>query len=272
MSLLKKRYFEEMDAPYKDDVLDIIGNEHLMDTIADYEIASIKTNKEEAFYICGDNIIPLFGAKSADSASVWHTPRVLADVCGATKPKAVHLHGPYLSIHSNQDKGTHKFLYDKGFVTGCAVGIDGIRCEVPSGHEYAFAWSDKFYEKARRNGVITIDNVKATICHHRDIDSPNNKECSIFVKNSNAIFTNLFSEHLWEQHNSLSPYMWVKESDKIPFLEKSASRPSMCVVSETERPSLFKVIKENMISRIILGEFAETGKKRRILTCFFRED
>lgn len=258
------------DAPYVDAIESIIYNDHLMSVIADKEIDSIKTNREETYYICGDNIIKLIGAKTSDSAAVWHPPKVISDVCGHTTPKSIHFHGPYLSYHSPSDAKTHARLFDKGFNVGCAAGIDGIRCAVPSGHQYHIPWTEEFYERATNKGVTTINDVKSVTCIQSD-EIGKGKNCVIHTRDGNPSYRNIFSEQIWEQEGSSKPYVWILEGQDVPFIEKSVSRRTKCVISETEKPTASKVLKSNLASLAIMRSFGDPGSKRRILTCFFRE-
>lgn len=271
MTLLETRHLKNMDAPYKEDVMDIVSNQHLVDVIANEEIKSIDTNKEEAFYICGDNLIPLFGMKSPHSANVWHTPNVVKNVCGMNKPKSVHMHGPYMSVQSSQDRLTNKTLFSFGIGVGCAVGIDGMRCEVPSGDEYLFPWSDEFYDRIQKRGASVIDDVKTMNCYYQDdIDGSNNKECTIYAGETYSPFRSLVSEELWEHENSITPVMWIHEEDTTGSVEKTAHKKMRCVFLETNKAPMKTKIKDNLYSLLFLHETAEKSKRKRVLSCFFQ--
>lgn len=258
-------------SPYAEEIESIIHNDHLMDLLAEKEIQSIKSNREDTFYICGDRIIPLIGAKTSDSAAVWHPPKVISEACGSTPPKSVHFHGPYLSYHSPSDMGTHARLFEKGFKAGCAVGIDGIRCMVPSGHEYNIAWTDEFYKRAAKSGVTTIDDIKTVTCTQSE-NLGGGKNCLLRTRDGKPSYRNIFSEQIWEQEGSSKPYVWITENADVPFIEKSGSRLTRCVISETAKPSFSEVVKGNLASLVILKSLGDFGKKKRILTCFFMEE
>jgi hypothetical protein len=165
---------------------------------------------------------------------------------------------------------THARLFEKRFKAGCAVGIDGIRCLVPSGHEYHIPWTEEFYEKASKKGVTTIDDVKSVTCvQSNEIGS--GKNCTIQTRDGKPSYRNIFSEQIWEQEGSSKPYVWITEGSDVPFIEKSVSRMTKCVISETAKPTFSEFIKGNLASLVILKSLGDAGSKKRILTCFFRE-
>lgn len=258
-------------SPYMEELLSLVQNEHLIDIIAEQEIDSIKMNKEETFYVCGDKIIKLVGVKTADKAIVFNPPDVISDVCGTIPPWSIHFHGPYLSYQSPSDRKTHKHLFGKGFSMGCSFGIDGGKCLVPTGHEYTIPWSERFYERASKKGVGILDDVSSVVCIQLD-NTNNNKECTIKTRDGKPQFKNIFSEQVWEQDSAIQPYMWFREGDDISFIEKSSFKKTMCAVSETEVTKKSKHIKDNVVSLFILGSRADKLRKKRILTCFFRKE
>lgn len=269
MSLLKDLPQKALSAPYGEVIEDLVSQHPLVDLLARKELESISTNREETVYVCGDNIIRLVGAKSSDRASVYHTPRVVGEVCGSASPISVHFHGPYLSYQSSADRAAHERLFEDGFQAGCAVGIDGLRCVVPSGHEYEVSWSDDFYEMAARKGVTTMDGVKNVVC--RQTGRSGAKECTLKMRDGRGKYSNLFSEQIWEQEGAGRPYVWFSEGAEVPLIEKSAKRGTRCVISETKRPNRSQAVKSHLASLAILGSWGDPGERRRILTCFFRE-
>jgi hypothetical protein len=255
--------------PYLEDIESLIHHDALVDLLAREEIASTKTNREETVHVCGDKVIRLVGAKSSDAASVYYTPSVISDLCGSIPPKSVHFHGPYLSYQSPPDKAAHERLFRDGFKAGCAAGIDGLRCLVPSGHEYFLPWSDKFYERASGEGLVTIDGVKSVTC--LQVEGGGGKKCTIGLRDGGGEYSNIFTEQIWEQEGASRPYVWFSEGVDLPLIEKTVSKGTRCVISETEHPPRGSVFKNNLASLAILHSRGDSGEKRRILTCFFRE-
>lgn len=270
MGLINAKFLERDSFPYKKQIEELVSNEHLISLLADNEIASIKTNKEETNVICGDNIIKLIGAKSSTEANVWTAPNTISEICGSNSPKSVHYHGSYPSHLSESDRDAHSKLFSYNFGMGCAVGIDGIRCEVPSGHIYKMPWTDEFYERATEKGISIIDHIRLVTCS-KLLDKK--WLCDIHTTNGRPTFTNLFSEQIIEQDNPIKPYAFFGDDQSQTFMEKATSKKMTCVVSETDKPPFSEKIKDNIASMILLkGKRAESRKKKRVLTCFFRDE
>lgn len=272
MGLINATFLEGAQFPYKKEIEELVSNEHLLSFLADSEIESIKTNKEETNVVCGDNIIKLIGAKSSTEASVWTAPSTIAEVCGSNPPQSIHYHGSYPSHHSSSDKKAHSILFKQGFVMGCAVGVDGIRCEVPSGHIYKMPWTEEFYNRAIKKGISVIDDVKLVTCAH--MSESTKRICDIQTNDGQPTFRNLFSEQIIEQDNPIKPYAFFGEEAKgHSFIEKATSKKMTCVISETEKSARSEIVKNNIASIILLkGKRAESTKRKKVLTCFFRDD
>ena len=257
------------DLPYVDEIENMLHDDHLMDTIARLEIESIKTNREDAFIACGNHIIKLVGAKTAGAANVYYTPDVIADICGSSDPKSIHFHGAYPSFPSPEDRDVYEYLFGKGVKIGCSAGIDGIRCVVPSHHEYNIPWTKEFYDRATKSGVTVIDDVKKVDCFSSE-HVENARECIIKTMDGKPTFRNIFFDWLWGEFGSSVPYEEYREGDDVQSLQRTATKRTMCVMSETERPKVSNVIKSHLASIVLAKKFGDLGKKRRILTCFSR--
>jgi len=281
----EEKVLERIDKndPYYNDIEEFIQDEHLINELVEGEITSMRENREQIIFSCGNHVIHPVERKTETEAEVFYNMPFIEKICLGTSPRVAHFHGVYLSYQSEQDKRAHADFFNNGFRIGCAVGVDGIHCITPLNRLFKIPWNENFYDKLKKDGINVIPKVKHIMCYNSDVLSGNNRECAIKLKDGLPEQRKVVSEYIIEQRGGVQPWVWGTEKINIPFIERSFSKmdnDTVCTVIDVKKPKRGGVLeylaipfkstfKDRMRSVPTSIKKKIVGNDKRILSCFF---